>query len=230
MNRMSDAAMWQSQLHPPYLNHIVETHVASLVDEKLSFRVTPKPKRYDPQEWEVANAGAEAHEDLHRQQMRRDRFHEQQRPLTLIAAVNGWSVAKTFWRNEVAPKRRMEVQNGAPEEIAHLVSIPKLVEVSSVETLFDGPVTEAVDSRDFYWEEAAPHLDKAAWVAHAVWLTLEDIQALGKRGIYDQAEVAKLQRPTDPATSSDIEKAREKRSRQKGRIEVLEIWDGSGAR
>jgi hypothetical protein len=158
MDKLASAAQWQSSLHPPYLNHIVETTVASLVDDQIVFKVTPKPRLYDAMEWEKAIVGAKAHEALHRQQMARDRFSEQQRPLTLIAAVNGWSVAKTFWRNEVAPKKRLEVVNGAPDEISHLVHVPKLVERTAVETVFDGPVTEAVDPRDFYWEEAAPHL------------------------------------------------------------------------
>jgi hypothetical protein len=62
-------AQWQSQLHPPYLNHIVETSIASLVDDQLRFKVTPKPRLYSGQEWEIAVIGAKAHEDLHKQQM-----------------------------------------------------------------------------------------------------------------------------------------------------------------
>jgi hypothetical protein len=226
MAKSSDAAQWQSQLHPPYLNHIVETSIAALVDDQLRFKVTPKPRLYSPQEWETAVLGAKAHEDLHKQQMARDRFDEQQRPIALIAAVNGWSVAKTFWRNEVAPKKHLEVVESAPPELQMLGhSVPKLVTKSSVETVFDGPVTEAVDPRDFYWEEAATHLDKSAWVAHAVWLTLDDIKALGKKGVYDAKAVAEIQNPSDAPPKDGIEAEREKRSREKGRIEVLEIWD-----
>lgn len=228
MERFSDAAQWQSQLHPPYLNHIVETHVSSLVDDQFAFRVKPKPRLYSPAEFERATLGAKAHEDLHRQQLANDRFNEVQRPLAVIAAVNGWSVAKTRWKNEVAPRKRLIVENAAPRELlaqfpdAH---IPKLVERETVETIFDGPETCAIDTPDFYWEEAAPHLDQAAWCAHATWMTLDDIQALAKKGVYDQSAVAELSRPTDTPNPSSVEQDREKRSRKKGRIEVLEIYD-----
>lgn len=226
MDQSSEAAQWQSQLHPPYLKHIVETSVASIVDDAFAFKVKPKPRLYSPQEFEIATVGAQAHEDLHRQQLANDRFNEQQRPLALIAAVDGWSVAKTFWRNEVGPRKRLVVEDAAPPELAALgVRIPKLVERQSVETIFDGPVTEAVDTPDFYWEEAAAHLDKAAWCAHAVWLTLEDIQAGAKAGRYDQSAVDELSKPADMASATSVEQEREKRSRKKGRIEVLEIYD-----
>jgi hypothetical protein len=163
---------------------------------------------------------------LHRQQLANDRFNEQQRPIALIAAVNGWAVAKTFWRNEVGKKKRLVVTNGAPPELQALgVNIPKLEERETVETIFDGPVTQAVDTPDFYWEEAASHLDNSAWCAHATWLTLDDIQAGAKAGRYDQAAVDELINPTDTPTKGSVEDAREKRSRKKGRIEVLEIYD-----
>jgi hypothetical protein len=48
---------------------------------------------------------------------------------------------------------------------------------------------------------------------------------LGKKGIYDQSEVERLQKPVDLVGKSTVEQDREKRSREKGRIEVLEIWD-----
>jgi hypothetical protein len=226
MEKFAQAAQWQSQLHPPYLNHIVETHVASLIDDTFSFKVKPKPRLYSQAEFELATLGAKCHEDLHKQQLANDRFNEQQRPIALMAAVDGFSIAKTFWRNEVGPKKRLVMENAAPPELQALgAHIPRLVERETVETLFDGPVTEAVDTPDFYWEEAAPHLDKSAWCAHAVWLTLEDIQALAKKGVYDPSAVAELSRPTDLANAGSVEMDREKRSRKKGRIEVLEIYN-----
>jgi hypothetical protein len=226
MERFSDAAQWQSQLHPPYLNHIVETHVASMVDDQFVYKVKPKPKLYSPQEFEKATLGAKAHEDLLRQQLANARFNEQQRPIALIAAVNGWSVMKTRWRNEVGPKKRLVMTNGAPEELQALgVNIPKLVEKETIETLFDGPDSFAVDTPDFYWEEAAPNLDQSAWCAHASWLTLDDIKAGAKAGRYDPAAVDELVNPTGIPTAGSVEDAREKRSRKKGRIEVLEIYN-----
>jgi hypothetical protein len=39
-------------------------------------------------------------------------------------------------------------------------------------------------------------------VAHAVWLTLDDIKALAKAGKYDQKAVDELQNPTDAPPKS----------------------------
>ena len=50
LERSSDAAQWRSQLHPPWIQHIVETTVASLMEDRLSFKVAAAPRMYDPGE------------------------------------------------------------------------------------------------------------------------------------------------------------------------------------
>lgn len=219
LDRASEAAQWQSQLHPPYLHHIVESTVAGLLDDRLTYKITPKPRLYNPGEYELAKQGAKAHDILFREQLKADRFNEFQRPYVLDAAVVGVGCAKTFWRNDVAPKKRLvtSFDNG----------VPKLVETSRVESVFDGPVTEAVDMRDMYWHEAAVSAEKSRWIAQAVWMSYPDLLKLANRGVYDVEAVRGLEKPADPSSSgnSTIEQDREKRGRLKDMIEVLEIWD-----
>lgn len=223
-----DAAQWQSQLHPPYLNHIVETTVAGLLEDRLQFRVRPKPRMWNPGEYEQASGGARAHEMLFRSQLGADRFNEFQRPFVLSAAVTRLGVAKTFWKKDVRPVKRLEVVNAAPPDLQTLGAfIPQLQQVERKEAIFDGPVTEAVDPRDFYWHEAAVSLDKARWVAHAVWMSLEDLKKLQKDGVYENVD--QLESPSD-GTEDEVERRREERGRKKDMIEVLEIWNRETSR
>lgn len=216
---------WVSKPHPPYLNHIVETTVAGLLEDRLAFRIRPVPRAYNPGEYERAVKGARAHEILFRAQLKQDRFNEFQRPFVLDAAIVGMGVAKTRWRHETGLRKELKLENAAPPELAALGQfIPRLVETQSVRALFDGPETEAVDLRDFYWHEAAVSLDKARWCAHAIWMSMDDIQKLAKAGYYDQAAVAQL-KDRDDTSRTDLELSRENRGRKKDMIECLEIWN-----
>lgn len=231
LERATEAARWQSQLHPPYINHIVETTIAGLIEDRLKYQVNPAPRFYNPGEFDVALQGAKAHEDLFAAQLKADHFNEFQRPYVLDAAVVGLGVAKTFWRNEVASRTRNVVKDirTVNDDYAHLpVAVPTLVQETRAETVFDGPVTEAVDLRDLYWHEAAVSVEKSRWFAHAIWMSHDDLQKLAKKGVYDQAAVDQL----DPKAANDTQKAgdtlereRERRGRNKDMFECLEIWN-----
>lgn len=225
LRESSEAADWESQLHPPHIRHIVETAVAGLMEDKFQFRVRPAPRMFNPGEYESALKGAKAHEILFRAQLKADRFNEFQRPFVLQAAVCPLSVAKTFWKEEVAPRKRRVPVNVAPEGFP--VPLWRLETQERVERVFDGPVTETVDVRDFWWEEAATSLDNARWAAHALWMTKEDLRALAKAGKYDRAAVEALVEGNSQGGDggTEIEREREQRSRKKGRWEVLEIYD-----
>jgi hypothetical protein len=107
----------------------------------------------------------------------------------------------------------------------------RMKESKKVTTLFDGPVTEAVDLRDFYWNEAAVSLDAARYCAHAVWMSGGDLKKRAKDGIYSQAAVDMLLAESESGDKSqhpdgnEIEMEREKRGRKNGLWEVLEIYD-----
>jgi hypothetical protein len=230
LDQTKDAAQWRSQLHPPYVNHIVETTVAGLMDDRFSFRITPAPRFYNPGEFDRVLRGARAHSDLFRVQLKNNRFNEFQRPYVLDAAVVGMGVAKTFWMNDVAPKKRLVVKdvrqvNGMYANLP--VAVPVLVEEERVETVFDGWVTESVDLRDMYWHEAAVSAEKSRWIAHEIWMSYPDLQKLAKAGKYDQKAVDDLspdaQEGYGPKTETELR--REARGRNKDMHSVIEFYN-----
>lgn len=227
LDYMDEANQWESKLHPPILNHTIETALTMLVDDDVEFEVKPVPRFYTPDTWQDAQAGAKAHEALFKQQMLADRFDEFVRPFVLQAAISRVSIAKTHWREDKRRVRMLQPKRLAP--MFGALSPVRLREVDTTKTVFDGPVTEAVDLRDFYWHQAATSLDNARWCAHAIWMSAADIIALAQEGKYDPAAAAKLQVEQADKQSSpqgnEIELDREKRGRKDGLIEVLEIWD-----
>lgn len=213
-----NAADWHSRLHPPYIMHIIETTMAGLVDDRFAFRVRPAPRFYDPGEYERVAQGAKAHEILHRCQIKQDNFNELMRPFALQNMITGLTVAKTAWKRQTARKPSLTLV-GDPGS-----GLPRLQETPARDvTVYDGPSTELVDVRDFFWHEAAPSLERAKWVAHRVWLSLDEIKRLAGQGVFKNAD--RLDSPRDDQQDDfdrDIE--RDLRSRTKDMIEVLEIW------
>lgn len=223
------AAEWESKLHPPILNHAIETAMTMLQDDEVAFSVTPMPKFYDAKSWGTAQEGAEAHERLFKRQMVADRFDEFQRPFILQAAINRVSIAKTYWREDKRDVKELQSKPMIPG-IGKLSPV-RLREVTvKNKEFFNGPVTETVDLRDFYWHEAATSLDNSRFCAHAIWMSPADILALAKAGEYDQAaadEVANSVQGSGQQVpqGGEIELEREKRSRKNGLVEVLELYD-----
>lgn len=231
LHPLSEAAQWRSQLHPPMLNHTLETALTMLVDDEKDFDIRPTAKHYDDQGWQDALDGAKAHKDLFKQQMIADHYDEIERPFILQAAIRRMSVAKTFWREEKRSEKSLVSKKLLP--FLGPISPIRMRETTNERTVFDGPVTEIVDLRDFYWNEAATSLDNSRWAAHAVWMSGADLMKMARDGKYDQAAVEMLLRPSEENGSSsqqtpegtDIELEREKRGRKNGLYEVLEMWD-----
>jgi hypothetical protein len=232
LKREKPAAGWESQLHPPLINHAIETAMTMLLDDDVKFSIKPIPKEYKGSSWKDAIDGAEANEILFRQQMGSagDRFNEFQRPFVLQAAINRVTIAKTHWLTTQREVKYLATKPMLPG--LGKLSPVRMKESTKVATLFDGPVTETVDLRDFYWNEAAVSLDVARYTAHAVWMSDSDLRDLAKNGTYDQAAVDMLCPPevdgsgkTSYPDGNEIEIEREKRGRKNGLYEVLEIWD-----
>jgi len=229
LKQSDDAAQWESSLHPPLINHAVETAMTMLVEDNIEFEITPLPREYTGHDWQDAVEAGKNNEVLFRRQMgnQGDRFHEFQRPFVLQAAINRVSIAKTHWRKETDTVPYLENKQLVPG--LGRLSPRRLRETKGEKVLFDGPVTETVDLRDFYWHSAAVSLDVARWCAHAVWMSVADLQRYAKDGIYNTAAVAMLSQDQADRQSSpqgnEIELEREKRGRKDGLIEVLEVWD-----
>ncbi len=225
------AAEWQSKLHPPLLNHAIETAMTMLLDDDRRFEIKPVPKEYKGATWQEAVQGAEANEVLFRRQMGTsgDRYNEFLRPFVLTSAINRVAIAKTHWRNETREVKYLQTSATIP--LLGKLSPRKMKETTKETTLFDGPVTETVDLRDFYWNEAAVSLDVARYCAHAVWMTDIDLKDRAKAGIYDQTAVDMLVAESETGDKSmypdgfEIELEREKRGRKNGLWEVLEVYD-----
>ena len=227
LNPLSEAAQWESQLHPPILNHTIETALTMLVDNDTQFKIDPLPRNYKPGEYQDAIDGAKAHEDLFKRQMIADRYNEFLRPFVLTAAINRVAIAKTHWREDKRVVKTVVSKKLAP--MFGPLSPTRLRETTAKKTFFDGPVTEVVDLRDFYWDQAAVSLDVSRWCAHAIWMSEADIRALAQQGTYDSKAADLLSqdqadRQASPS-ANEIELEREKRGRKDGLIEVLEVWD-----
>jgi hypothetical protein len=202
-----------------------------LVDDDMDFNIKPIPKEYKGSTWQDAVRAAESNEVLMRRQMGTagDHFNEFLRPFVLTSAINRVSITKTHWKNETREVSFLDTKKTIP--MLGSLSPVRMKESKKVTTLFDGPVTETVDLRDFYWNEAAVSLDVARYTAHAVWMSGGDLNQRAKDGIYSQAAVDMLVSESETGDKSqypdgnEIEMQREKRGRKNGLWEVLEIYD-----
>ena len=225
LNIRSDANAWTSKLHPPWVNHIVETTIASLVDDKLAYRVKPRPRFYDPGEYTRVAAGARAHEILMQNQLAHDRFSETQRPLALQAAIAGYSVAKTYWKRELLPRKQLvtEHQPVMGEYGPTGLTIPILKVEEKVRPAYEGPTTEVVDVRDFFYHEAAVSEDRCRFFIHRVWMTLDELEKLQKKGFFKDVSKLKDKEPGDREPPET--RAANEPNRTKDMFSVLEHWD-----
>lgn len=226
---------WRKTITPPYVNHIVEVTLASLIDDELRFRVKPRAKMYEPGEKETASRGAKAFEILLRWQLEQCRFDESQRPFALQSMIAGLTVGKVSWKTTTRNRRRLvseqqpviDPATGEPLTnpfTGQVATLPRLVEVERPDTVFDGPVFEVVDIRDFFWDEAAVSLSRCSVVAHRVWMTFEELKQAEKQGVYENVDELKESRDVASDENAGREYDADGTQRTKNRIEVLEIY------
>jgi len=242
----TQAAQWTSKAHPPYINHIVETTLASLVDDELRYQIRPRPNiemLLDPNAAARAVEGAKLHQALWDWQIKRDGFSYIQRPFVLQNAIAGMTVAKTFWTEKSERRRKMVPQqepltgpDGTPmtDPMGQPIMTTTLKEQTAVSVVYDGPTTEVRDVRDFLWHESAVSVDKARYVIDRVWLTLEEIEQAVSDGTmgpdaggWSIAEVKKALGEGKDFKDDLAYREQELWSidRTKDLIEVLEVWD-----
>lgn len=245
LDRVSDAAQWTSKLHPPYIQHIVETTLASMVEDRIRFRIRPRVTLeliHDPEASKRSKEGARAHQILFDWQIRQSRFNEIQRPFCLQNAIAGLTVAKTFWTTDRQRRRRLKRveepvldhygmpvtgPDGAP------MSVTKMVEANGEVVVYDGPTTEVRDVRDFGWHEAAVSLERSRYVWDRVWLSPEEVRDAVSAGAFgpEVGGWAEKEISASLATSSqkDMYAYREQelfsQDRTKDLVEVVEVWD-----
>ena len=226
MEKNSKALKWTSKLAPPYANHIVETTVAGLIDDTIKFKVKPRPKFYNPGEFQAARDGAMAHERLLSSQLAFDHFDEKQRWYILQNAVAGLTVGKITWSTVDRMRKHLATRPRAlkdPETGATIGIVPELYETEAPETIFDGPSFEVIDVRDWFWDQAATKIDNCPFVVHRLWMTPEECKILQAKGVFKN--VSELENSGDYSSETNSrEKALWDVDRTKGRVEVLEIY------
>lgn len=244
VDEVRDAAGWTSKLYPPYIMHIVETSLASLVDDKMRYRIRPRATLetyFDESAGEVARMGAEAHQILFDWQARMSGMQDEQRPFALQNSIAGITVAKTLWDTRIERRRKLVARdepltdeyggtiNGPNGAVMTMPSFETVVEPTIV---YDGPVTEVRDIHDFMWHEAATDIDNAQYLVDRVWMTKEELlEGFNEadplwgpsRGGWDRSDVEQWlgdQKDNYPDRWNSS-----MRNTTKNLLEVCEVWD-----
>lgn len=210
--RGSEVMAWTHKLAPRYIQHIVETTLANMLDADLKFRVEPRPKLYEPGELDRLKRGAKALEYLIGWQLEQDRFQEKQRDLVLQERLAGVSWAKVYWRKSSRIKKKL----------ARDPLWPTLGEVEEPMVEYDGPCVDVCNVRDLVWDMGAPSVERCSLIAHRIWVTEEEAKAYEKAGAWKNTDML-TDRSAQYGTQSEQEE-----KRREGRIEVWEIWRREG--
>ena len=203
----SEAASWTHQQTPRYVQHIVETTIASMIDPDLKFEIEARPKFYDAGEQERVRKGAQGFEWLLDWQLTQDRFAEKQRDMLLQERLGGISWCKVYWHKSTRMKRKLHQDPETP--------YPSLVETDVPAVEFDGPCVEVCNNRDLVWDMGATTVERCSMIGHRLFVTYAEALAYQRVGIWKNVEALK-----------DRERTRqgENDRRRQGRIEVWEIW------
>ncbi len=238
----SDAAAWTSKAHPPYVMHIVETSLASLIEDKLRFRIRPKPSmasHLDPTAAERARLGAEAHQILFDWQIKQDKFTQIQRPFIVQNAIAGLTVAKTSWAQREERRRRLVQEDEMLRDEFDQplgISIPRFVEKTEMITVYDGPTTEVRDVRDFLYPGNATSLSTSPYVIDRVWMTPEEVkEGFADGGPFGPDRGGWTLKQVEDVLADSKDSSREELpgretelfniDRTKGLVEIWEVWD-----
>lgn len=228
--------------HPPYLNQIVEGVVANLVDDRVRCMVRPSPRMASPDEVQRLIEGAKAHEILLSFQADRMCLTEKQREWILQAEIVGFSPAKVYWKQEKGTRKQRTWVPYTDQFGEHLQNPDGSYQYSVQEQekstmLVDDPEFEVCDARDFMWQEGATSIENS-WVIHRVYMTIEQLKALEKVGVYkdvDKLDVVGSEKrkraleTTAPDDFNRLERELWNEDRAKGHVEVLEYWSSDGS-
>jgi hypothetical protein len=227
----ADASRWNHKLHPPLAFSLIETMVASTIEEGLKFSARPSPHVNSSMEeaMELA-AQAEGVEALLRHEHRVDDFDAKQRPLFLSAAIGGTGVMKSHWNLQEGSVKRQGVEevevHGANGEV--LGTVPTIVEIEEHGILRDHSTTEIIDPRDFIIHESAQTLQPferggAQHCFHRAWYSMEQLKLMEAAGFIKNVDYLTESRAFD-GEYADRETEVYNVDRTKDLVEVLEYW------
>lgn len=177
-------------------------------------------------------AVARKYEALVSAQMKDDDLFQKQVDLLLMADLYGVAIEQLGW-NRKEEMRILESIEHAPLTNQIIRSIKK----GNIVT-FDGPTAENIDLLDFFPQPGVKRIENMKWVVKRYYLDIDDIRAMAASGIFDKAELARLEREgatgartQDPATirrfSSRLamdEDTVRWMDKYNTPIEILEMW------
>jgi hypothetical protein len=232
LNPRSSAAKWRHRLHPPYAFNLIETVVASTIEQGLRVAVRPSPK-VNPslEEAQMLLTRAKSVEYLIRHEHRVDDMDSKQRPLALCAAIGGTAIGKSYWNWLEGPVQR----NAVIEEPIYdgfglqVGSVPRLEQIIETKTKLDHSTFEVIDPRDFIIHESARALQPtvpggAQYVMHRCYYSMEQLRLWEASGFLKNVEDLSVvgDRAADDRTGRD--KVLFGVDRYKDLVEVLECW------
>ena len=220
---------WRSKLTTPYLLQISEGMLATMMDPKPTWEVTPKPQPGEAidavndrlKKSKIASAGLQWAMD-------EDDFALKQRPFMQQDLIVGASLAKVVWAYETKDATRLvPMQFEVTDDWGQIIdSYMGTEEIDRTEVIRDGPSMIVRDMRDFFWPEGAKDIASAAWVIDRSWETWETLKAKEKAGLYKNVDMLKEARNNQAQNDyNDREQMLWSQNRNKDLIEVLEYWE-----
>lgn len=230
----SSAAKWKHQLHPPYAFNLLETIIASSVEQGLTIQARPSPQGNVELEQAMAMLRASKDvEDLIRHEQRIDDMDDKQRPFYLCAGIGGRGVLKTGWEySEGMVKRQgVQMQEIHDEDGNLMMKVPQISEITEQGILRDHSTASVVDPRDFLVHPAARALQPweeggAQCLFHRMYFSLEQLRMMEKAGfIKDVKYLGDFARGNDTVIEyNDRTTEVYNLERGKDQVEVLEYW------
>lgn len=227
----SNASKWNHKAHPPLAFSLIETAVASTIEEGLTFqaRPAPRPNQTLEEAKELVDRTETAQATL-RHEHRVDDMDAKQRPFFLSGAIGGTAIGKCYWNYTEGSVKRQGVEevviHGPNDEV--LGTVPTITEIEEHGILRDHSTFEVVDPRDFILHESAKTLQPwkpggAQYLFHRCWYSMEQLYMMEAAGFIKN--VSKL---TESLDFSDEYADRETElwnvNRTKDLVEVLEYW------
>lgn len=233
MERRSEAAQWTNKLATKFVEPIIETMVAGLLDPTPSVRLRASRTMAPMQDMARLREGAKGLEILLQAQRKKSWDLTAQRTHRLQGLIGGLTATKQFWRFEEKERPYWE----SYEEPVHdylgqqIGSIPRQRRATRSYVCHDDPWCEVVDMRDLIWHQAATSLDRAKRVFHRTWMTFEELKVLEANGFYENVDELKESRDFSDDFANREQDLFEA-DRTKDMIEVIEAWrrDDDGIR
>ena len=182
---------WSGSFHP-HKNNVHIPLIASAIWADVARKASTSLGQYPIVSFQGFNPNdasiARKTEALITAQMRDDDIYRKQVDFLLQADLYGVAVEQIGWRR-TEEMRILEAVDRAPLTNQLIKSIKK----GNVVT-FDGPESETIDLLDFFPQPGVKHISKMKWVIKRYYLDMDEVRALTAAGVFDKAEVARMER------------------------------------